>query len=106
MLARTRWPFPWPLMTYRLEFLPSALKEWRKLGATTQAQFKRKLAERLENPKIAGSKLRGSENRYKIKLRASGFRLVYAVKDDVLVVTVIAVGKRDGSTVYRKADNR
>lgn len=93
-------------MTYRLEFLPSAQKEWRKLGATVQKQFKRKLVERLENPRVAASKLVGAQDRYKIKLRTSGFRLVYSVRDDVLVVTVIAVGKRDRSAIYRKAEGR
>ena len=93
-------------MTYRLEFLPSAQKEWRKLGATVQKQFKRKLIERLENPRVAASKLVGAQDRYKIKLRTSGFRLVYSVRDDVLVVTVIAVGKRDRSAIYRKAEGR
>lgn len=93
-------------MTYRLEFLPSAQKEWRKLGATVQKQFKRKLVERLEKPRVAASKLVGAQDRYKIKLRTSGFRLVYSVRDDVLVVTVIAVGKRDRSAIYRKAEGR
>lgn len=93
-------------MTYRLEFLPSAQKEWRKLGATVQKQFKRKLVERLENPRVAASKLVGAQDRYKIKLRTSGFRLVYSVREDVLVVTVLAVGKRDKSSVYRKAEGR
>lgn len=93
-------------MTYRLEFLPSAQKEWRKLGATVQKQFKRKLVERLENPRVAASKLVGAHDRYKIKLRTSGFRLVYSVRDDVLVLTVIAVGKRDRSAIYRKAEGR
>lgn len=93
-------------MTYRLEFLPSAQKEWRKLGATVQKQFKRKLVERLENPRVAASKLVGAQDRYKIKLRTSGFRLVYSVREDVLVVTVLAVGKRDRSAIYRKAEGR
>jgi mRNA interferase RelE/StbE len=34
-------------MSYDLQFLPSALKEWQKLGSTIRDQFKKKLAERL-----------------------------------------------------------
>jgi len=30
-------------MTYELEFLPSALKEWEKLGHTVREQAKKKL---------------------------------------------------------------
>ncbi len=93
-------------MTYNLEFHEAALKEWNKLGATVQAQFKAKLAERLQTPHVPASQLYGSANRYKIKLRSAGYRLVYEVKDAVLVVTVIAVGKRERSKVYSKAAKR
>ncbi|MDW1465652.1 type II toxin-antitoxin system RelE/ParE family toxin, partial [Vibrio sp. YT-16] len=41
-----------------------------------------------------------------IKLRQSGYRLVYKVEDDVIIVTVLAVGKRERSDVYRKAMKR
>ena len=34
-------------MTYKLKFLPAALKEWKKLAPTIKTQFKKKLAERL-----------------------------------------------------------
>lgn len=93
-------------MTYRLEFHEQALKEWRKLGATLQTQFKAKLKERLESPHIPASKLHGAQNRYKIKLRSSGYRLVYSVKDDVLIVQVIAIGKRERNRVYSQAEKR
>ncbi|HDZ9500349.1 TPA: type II toxin-antitoxin system RelE/ParE family toxin [Vibrio cholerae] len=76
------------------------------MGATQQQQFKKKLAERLENPHVPASKLSGADNVYKIKLRQSGYRLVYNVEDDVVIVTVLAVGKRERSDVYRKAMTR
>ncbi|EKG5106944.1 type II toxin-antitoxin system RelE/ParE family toxin, partial [Escherichia coli] len=43
---------------------------------------------------------------YKIKLRASGFRLVYQVIDDMLIIAVVAVGKRERSHVYNLASER
>lgn len=93
-------------MSYKLNFKKSALKEWQKLGATLQQQFKKKLVERLEHPHVPASKLSGADNLYKIKLRQSGYRLVYKVEDDVIIVTVLAVGKRERSDVYRKAMKR
>jgi len=81
-------------MTYELAFLDEALKEWRKLDNATREQFKVKLAERLQNPKVPSARLHGSKERYKIKLRNAGFRLVYQVKDMELLVLVVAVGKR------------
>ncbi len=93
-------------MTHKLEFRKSALKEWKKLTASLQHQFKKKLAERLENPHVPATKLSGAINMYKIKLHQSGYRLVYKVEDDVITVSVLAVGKRERSDVYRKAVKR
>jgi len=93
-------------MSYSLKFLPSALKEWKKLDRPLQNQFKKKLAERLEKPRIISAKLSGFEDHYKIKLKASGYRLVYEVVDSELIVYVIAVGKRERNFVYKKARNR
>lgn len=55
-------------MTYKLAFNESALKEWKKLGHTIQEQFKKKLRERLENPRVPASQLHGRKDQYKIKL--------------------------------------
>lgn len=93
-------------MTYSLTFLEQALKEWKKLPPLIQGQFKKKLAERLENPHVPGASLRGMPDCYKIKLRTMGYRLVYRVENNRLVVQVIAVGKRDKNAVYNKAHSR
>lgn len=93
-------------MSYKLKFLPSALKEWQKLGAVIREQFKKKLAERLENPEVAGDRLSGQQNYYKIKLRSAGYRLVYEVEKQTVTLFVIAVGKRDKSAAYRTAEKR
>ena len=93
-------------MSYSLEFLPSAQKEWRKLGATVREQLKKKLKARVDAPRVQAAKLSGHADRYKIKLRKSGYRLVYEVVDDRLVILVIAVGKRNRAAVYEKAAER
>lgn len=93
-------------MTYRLHFIAPAEKEWRKLGSTVREQFKKKLAQRLDHPRAAADALNGLPDHYKIKLRASGYRLVYRVADDLVTVTVIAVGKRERGEVYREAKAR
>ncbi|WP_265588070.1 hypothetical protein [Alcaligenes faecalis] len=43
---------------------------------------------------------------YKIKLLKQGYRLVYTVEDDVLVVLVLAVDKREDMAAYRAAVQR
>ncbi len=93
-------------MNYKLKFLPSALKEWKKLDNSIQAKLKKKLKERLNSPHVNSCKLSGFKNHYKIKLRASGYRLVYEVIDEEVYILVIAIGKRDKSLVYKKASQR
>ena len=93
-------------MSFKLSFHPDALAEWRKLDTTVSEQFKKKLAERLQHPRIPAAKLSGHPDRYKIKLRSVGYRLVYEVKDSVLLVIVVAIGKRERNAVYRMAAKR
>ncbi|WP_257296707.1 type II toxin-antitoxin system RelE/ParE family toxin [Endozoicomonas sp. YOMI1] len=93
-------------MTYKLKFLPAALKEWGKLAHPIQTQFKKKLEERLVNPHVPSAKLKGFDNVYKIKLRAAGYRLAYEVVDNELVVYILAIGKREKDSVYRTLNKR
>lgn len=93
-------------MTYSLEFRDDAWKEWQKLDRPLRDQFKAKLLERLENPRIESARLSGLPDCYKIKLRAAGYRLVYQVFDDRVLVVVVAVGKREDGAVYRAARSR
>ena len=93
-------------MTYKLEFVRDAFKEWKALDASIQKQFKKKLVERLDAPEIASARLIGSQNRYKIKLRSAGFRLIYEVHQQEVLVLVVAVGKRERNAVYQAAAKR
>lgn len=93
-------------MTYKLTFKRSAYKEWNKLNKDVQTQFKAKLINRLVEPRVPSAALKGLRDCYKIKLRQSGYRLVYQVRDQQLVITVIAIGKRDRNRVYGQAKKR
>lgn len=74
--------------------------------ATRRNQFKKKLAERLVSPRVPAAKLSGSKDRYKIKLRSVGYRLVYEVRDAQLILVVVAVGNRERYAVNRAAEKR
>ena len=93
-------------MTYELLFHPDALDEWGKLDKPVREQFKKKLAERLLNPHVPASKLAGQKSRYKIKLRSMGYRSVYDVVEAQLIITVVAVGKRERKAVNTAAISR
>lgn len=94
------------MTTYKLVFKRDAEKEWRKQDSTIREQFKKKLKERLANPRVEPSRLSGMEDFYKIKLRSAGYRLVYQVRDNELVILFVAVGKRERHQVYKIAVKR
>lgn len=64
------------------------------------------MAELCNKAKPSQAKLSGHPDRYKIKLRSAGYRLVYEVRDAEVVVVVIAVGKRERNQVYALAAKR
>ena len=90
-------------MSYKLEFKTSALKEWQKLDRALREQFKKKLLERLAQPRVESARLTVMPDCYKIKLRAAGYRLIYTVEDKTITVIVVAVGKRENSAIYLAA---
>ena len=90
-------------MNYELAFLEVWLREWKKLDGSIREQFKAKLAECLETPRVPSGKLSGHADRYKIKLKRVGYCLVYEVRDRDIVVLVVAVGGRDRNAVYKLA---
>jgi mRNA interferase RelE/StbE len=65
---------------YRLKFMPEALEEWNALDGGAKGLLRKTL-----------------------KLRKQGYRLVYSVEDDVLV---LAVGKRENMAAYLSAARR
>ena len=89
---------------YRLQFVPSAWAEWQALDGSVKEPMRKLLKKRLENPHVSGGELHGAlTGYYKIKLRKQGYRLVYGVEDDILMVMVMAVDKREDSSVYESA---
>ena len=96
-----------PKHKYRLQFVPSAWAEWQALDGSVKEMLRKLLRKRLDNPHVPGSQLHGAlAGYYKIKLRKQGYRLVYGVQDDVLIVMVMAVDKREDSAVYQSAAAR
>jgi mRNA interferase RelE/StbE len=94
------------LRIYKLLFKVDAKKEWDDLDSTVRSIFAKKLKERIQQPRIESARLTGMKDCYKIKLRRAGFRLVYQVRDEELIVSVVAVGKRERNLVYKIASKR
>ena len=89
--------------TYKVAFRPRAKKQFDRLDTAIQRQIARKLEERRHNPRVPGDALSGMAECYKIKLRVRGVRLIYQVRDDVLILLVLAVGSRENEEAYREA---
>jgi mRNA interferase RelE/StbE len=94
------------MRSYELQFLPSAKAEWDALDGSVRQQFAKALLKRLDNPRVPAAALSSMPDCYKIKLRTVGYRLVYRVHDDALILLTIAVGKRDKNAVYDAAKLR
>ncbi|MFZ2854899.1 MAG: type II toxin-antitoxin system RelE/ParE family toxin [Rhodocyclaceae bacterium] len=92
---------------FRLQFLPEALDEWNALDGSVREVLRKALKKRLEQPRTPGAQLHGDlRDCYKIKLRKQGYRLVYRVEDDVLIVLVLTIDKREDMAAYRSAVER
>ena len=91
---------------FELRFLPAALKEWHALDKAVRLQFARKLEKLLAEPHVASMKLSGLPGAYWIKLRKAGYRLIYYVDRQRVVVTVLKVARRDKDESYRNLEVR
>jgi mRNA interferase RelE/StbE len=87
--------------TYRLKFTAAALAEWKALDGSVKETFRKLLKKRMLQPHLPGSALKGPLiGCYKIKLRQQGYRLIYTVEDEVLIVLVLTISKRENNAVY------
>lgn len=93
-------------MTYELAFHHDAKKKWEKLDSSVNIQFKKKLAERVEMPRVPSAAVSGGQDLYKIKLRALGYRLVHQVQDNIVTVYMLSVGVRENNQAYKDALSR
>ncbi|WP_309751214.1 type II toxin-antitoxin system RelE/ParE family toxin [Novosphingobium sp.] len=89
--------------TFEVRFRPRAAKAFEKLGTADKRQLAANLAERRDNPRVPGDAVRQIPNGYRLKLRKSGIRLIYQVRDQQLLVLVLAIGRREREEAYREA---
>ena len=86
-------------MSYRLEFVSSASREFLALPAAIRERIDKRLVALKENPRPAGVKaLQGQEGLWRIRI--GGYRIVYQIDDRQRLITVTRVRLR--ATVYRR----
>jgi mRNA interferase RelE/StbE len=86
-------------LSYRLEFVSSASREFLALPAAIRERIDKRLVALKENPRPAGVKaLQGQEGLWRIRI--GGYRVVYQIDDRQRLITVTRVRLR--ATVYRR----
>ncbi|MBG1258683.1 type II toxin-antitoxin system RelE family toxin [Nostoc commune] len=85
-------------MTYQIEISNRAVKQLKKLSTDIRDRINEKILDLAENPRPSGVvKLENTENQYRILV--GNYRVLYEIKDDVLIVKVVRVGHR--RDIYR-----
>lgn len=79
---------------YAIEFIPSASRQFRKLTPAAKMQVLRVIDSLAENPRPHGyKKLHGTLKAF-YRIDSGNFRVVYDIKDNVLIVIIVKVGDR------------
>ena len=97
-------------MEFEIKFHPAALKEFCELDGSIKKLVKKQL-DKLKTSPFLGEEL-GNKNGYDLtgyrKMYAckKQIRIVYSVIDNLLLVYIIAIGKREDMEVYSTASER
>jgi mRNA interferase RelE/StbE len=85
-------------VTYAIEFRPAALRDLKTLSVDLRKRIGRKIDSLAGNPRPPGvEKLSGREDSYRV--RVGDYRIIYEIRDQVLLVIIVEVGHR--REVYR-----
>lgn len=101
-------------MTWTIEFLPEAVADHKKLDGSIRRDVYKVLLKVSQNPTCphgygkplgnhSGTDLSGF---YKIKLKASGIRIVYKLIKQGDKMLIVVIGVRDELEVYKEAVKR
>lgn len=102
-------------MSWRVDYLPEALKDLRGLDASQRLLVRKAIAKVSQNPlpvseggygKPLGNKGSNLSGFLKIKLRSSGLRIVYTLIRADSGMLVVIIGARADEEVYKDALHR
>jgi len=97
-------------MVYRVEFLPEAAREFEALdGSLKKIAAKQidKLTERPELGKPLGKRMGIDLTGYRtIYFAKKGYRIVYEIQRQEVVILIIGIGRRERTEIYRDVAKR
>ncbi|MDD3148531.1 MAG: type II toxin-antitoxin system RelE/ParE family toxin [Candidatus Riflebacteria bacterium] len=81
---------------YRLEFLPGAVKDLKKLEFVVQKIIKNKLEVLAGNPERLKNDIKTLKGNHtdKYRLRVRNYRIIFQKRDDVLIILIVRIGHR------------
>lgn len=87
---------------YRLEFLPGAVKDLKKLDFVVQKMIKNKLEILTGNPEQLKNDIKALKGNHagKYRLRVRDYRVIFQKRDNVLIILVVGIGHR--KNIYEK----
>jgi mRNA interferase RelE/StbE len=77
---------------YRIELRPAAVRALRKLDPQIRRRVQGAIALLAQDPRPPGA--RALQGRPGLRVRVGDYRIIYTVKDDVLLVVVVRLGHR------------
>ena len=94
-------------MTYKIEFIPEASKDYQKLDGSIKKHVNKKLDELSQKP-LLGEQL-GNKNNidltgfYKIYIAKKSYRIVYRLisPTNIEIIEIWGIGKRDKEEIYK-----
>ena len=79
-------------MSYRVEIVPSAEREFKRLPIQLQTRLRPKLIALEDNPRPRGTKRLKETDRY--RLRVGDYRVIYSIDDGQRLVRILAIKHR------------
>ena len=86
------------MASYNLRIKPSAVKELEAIPAKDRRRIATRIQSLASTPRPAGCEKLAGHDKYRI--RQGNYRVLYTIEDEVLTVTVIAIGNR--RDIYRR----
>jgi mRNA interferase RelE/StbE len=78
---------------YRVELTPAAQRQLRRLDRQAQRRVQAAIELLASDPRPPGAKALQGRRSY-LRVRTGDYRIVYTVRDEVLLVLVVALGHR------------
>ena len=80
------------MSTYRVELRPAAVRAIRKLDPPLRGRIQGAIALLAQDPRPPAA--RALQGRPGLRVRVGGYRIIYSVQDEVLLVAVVTLGHR------------